>query len=352
MIRYLDNAATTPLLPCARAAMEAAPHANPSSTHKEGLRARKALEESRRSIAQNIHCCPSEVYFTSGSTEACNWAIHSMTRTGYSRAVSSLQISPYEHAAVYENAWRFQVYDKNNDLAHTLADSVTGEIFPVAQLAQERRAEVPNALVFSDATAAVGHIPVDFAALGIDYMAFGAHKFGGPKGVGCLIARKNAPLPPLLLGGGQEGGRRSGTVPVELVCGMAAALEAHTKNREAEQKHVTALRDQIIETVLASVSGSRLNGPWTKGSCADRLPGNVNLSFDGVNAEALVMALSEEGICVSAGSACSAGKHSSDTAARRVPEGVRITLGYQNNAYDVQALCEAVSRLVRQFRGR
>lgn len=352
MIRYLDNAATTPLLPCARAAMEAAPHANPSSAHKEGLRAREALEEVRRSIARNIHCKPREVYFTSGSTEACNWAIHSMARTTGDRAVSSVQISPYEHAAVYENAWRFLVYDKSNDLVHTLADSVTGEIFPVAQLAQERRAEAPNALVFSDATAAVGHIAVDFSALGIDYMAFGAHKFGGPKGVGCLIARKNAPLPPLLLGGGQEGGRRSGTVPVELVCGMAAALEAHTKNMDAEQKHVSALRDRIIETVLASVSGSRLNGPWTKGSCADRLPGNVNLSFDGVNAEALVMALSEEGICVSAGSACSAGKHNSDTSAWRVPEGVRITLGYQNSAYDVQALCEAVPRLVRYFRGR
>lgn len=356
---YLDYAATSPLLPCARAAMEACPTANPSSAHSEGMAARRALESARTVIARKINCKPSEIYFTSGATEACNIALCSMFWTKRKRAVDSLKSSPYEHSAVYETAKLFEPQTDNNDEIHILANNETGEIYDVANMAQELRKKGGKYLFFSDATAAVGQIAVDFTALDIDYMAFAAHKFGGPKGIGCLIAKDGAPIVPLIVGGGQERGQRGGTESVELAVGMAAALEHSVQCMPSEQKQKIKLRDYMIERLTApdGVCKAKLNGAWRSGSCKERLPGNVNLAFPGVSGEALAMCLSEEGIYVSTGAACSSGKHSASRVllASGVSEtdagsSIRITFGAETTKQDIITSCNYIEKIVHRLR--
>lgn len=359
---YLDYAATAPILPAARRAMENCPFGNPNSAHAEGQSARAALEQARETIERCINCDPSEVYFTSGATETCNVAICSMFATKRKRGVNSLKASPHEHSAVYESARLLKAHpDGANDTAHILANNETGEIYDVAKLAQEARERNEKALFFSDATAAVGHIPVDFAALDIDYMAFGAHKFGGAKGIGCLIARKNAPIFSLVSGGGQEQGKRGGTQSVELAVGMAAALQYCTETMQSEQKRLIRLRDNLILGLLDEGNGieARLNGAWTQGSCKDRLPNNVNMAFPGVSGEALAMCLSEEGICVSTGAACSSGEHKASRVllASGVSEAdalssIRITMGRGTTAKDIDTTCRKIIKIVKMLKSR
>lgn len=360
---YLDYAATSPLLPAAQRAMEACPFGNPNSTHAEGLAAREALEQARATIARCINCQPDEVYFTSGATEACVWALHNIGCSNYLRECRGFRLSPIEHSAVYEfgNTVCRPSADGGDDTAHILANNETGEIYDIAKLAKEVYERNCDALFFSDATAAVGHIPVDFTALGIDYMAFGAHKFGGSKGIGCLIARKNAPLYPLINGGGQELGKRGGTQSVELAVGMAAALQYCTDTMQTEQKRLIRMRDNLILGLLDEGNGisARLNGAWTQGSCEDRLPGNVNMAFPGVSGEALAMCLSEEGICVSTGAACSGGEHkpsrvllASGVSEADALSSIRITMGRGTSRRDIDVACQTIIRIVKMLKSR
>ena len=358
---YLDYAATAPILPAARRAMENCPFGNPNSAHADGLAARAALEQARETIARNINCDPSEVYFTSGATEACAWALNILFRNELLFVGRSLEISPHEHSVVHDSARIIRAPDGVNDFAHIFANNETGEIYDVARLAQEARERNENALFFSDATAAVGHIHVDFAALDIDYMAFGSHKFGGAKGTGCLIARKNAPLFSLISGGGQERGKRGGTQSVELAVGMAAALQCCTETMQSEQKRLIRLRDNLILGLLDEGNGreARLNGAWTQGSCENRLPNNVNMAFPGVSGEALAMCLSEEGIYVSTGAACSSGKHKASRVllASGVSEAdalssIRITMGRGTTAKDIDTTCRKIIKIVKMLKSR
>lgn len=359
---YLDYAATAPILPAARMAMENCPFGNPNSAHADGQAARAALEQARETIARNINCDPSEVYFTSGATEACVWATNTMYLDEAPFVGRGLEISPHEHSAVYESSRLLEARpDGANDAAHILANNETGEIYDVARLAQEARERNEKALFFSDATAAVGHIPVDFTALGIDYMAFGAHKFGGAKGVGCLIARENAPLFSLISGGGQERGKRGGTQSVELAVGMAAALQYCTETMQSEQKRLIRLRDNLILGLLDEGNGieAKLNGAWTQGSCEDRLPNNVNMAFPGVSGEALAMCLSEEGIYVSTGAACSSGEHKASRVllASGVSEAdalssIRITMGRGTSRRDIDTACQKIIEIVKMLKSR
>ena len=200
---YLDSAATYPVLPCAREAFASAPFGNPSSEHEAGRAARAALEDARARIARCIGADTDEVYFVSGATEACNWAIDAIEEE-----TSCYRISPYEHHAVSERArtksgefW----FERNKDywppskcrtaFIQMLANNEVGTIFEMPERIDD------GDLIFTDATAAVGHIPVDFHALDADYMAFGSQKFGGIPGIGALVKKHGAPLHPMIEGG-------------------------------------------------------------------------------------------------------------------------------------------------------
>lgn len=243
---YFDNAATTPVLDCAWDAMKAAPQGNAASIHAAGREAKAALEKARATIARCINCDPSEVYFTSGATEACNWAVKSICSTADFRHRSMIA-SPFEHHAVTEAVAQYNVpkYTKL-DHAQMLVNNETGQLYDVKSLCRK------DGLVACDMTAAIGHISVNIGEISPDYAMFGGHKFGAPKGIGALIVREGCPITPLLHGGAQERGERGGTVSVPLACAMAAALEWHTAHMEENITHLVYLRDLLLRRLTES----------------------------------------------------------------------------------------------------
>ena len=285
---YLDAAAMHLVLPCAREAFLNAPFGNPSSEHQVGHEARNALESAREKIAALMDCEADEVYFTSTATEAAALAIHSLETVGY-----DVIPSPYEHHAVSENIDR--MYRQKSGYARMLANNETGEIYlPL----------YANFPYICDATAAVGHIPVSFRELGCDYLIADAIKFGGVPGAAFLIAKKNAPLSPLIKGGGQERGIRSGTENVPAICAMAAALQWQTEHMEVNSMMIAA-RNELFRNELSKIPKHRWNTPYQNPS----VPHILNISFDGVDAHALALLLSKNGVMVSPGAACSNGKN-------------------------------------------
>lgn len=342
---YFDNAATTPVLPCAWEAMQAAPEANPSSSHAAGREAKAALEKARATIARCINCLPSEVYFTSGATEACNWAVKSICSTADFRHRSMIA-SPFEHHAVTEAVAQYNVpkYTKL-DLAQMLVNNETGQIYNIKRF----RGNV--GLLACDTTAAVGHIPIDFSAFGADYMAFGGHKFGAPKGIGALIVRDGYPITPLLYGGAQERGERGGTVSVPLVCAMAAALEWHTAHMEENITHLIDLRDRLLHRLTENGVEYRVNGG--KNVAAHIL----SLTFPGVYGATLAAALSDHGVMVSTGSACSSGENrasenliASGLTEEEALSTVRFSFDWQNMPSEADEAAKIIAQLIPALR--
>lgn len=299
---YFDAAAHEPPSPAALDAFQAALSlGNPSALHDRGIAAKQALEGARESIAQDLNCLPEEVYFTSGATESCNWMME--TLEAFCTHIKSPRY--YEHHAVLEYPPVDHPHRTNRTgFTHMLAHNETGEIYDILSM----RRNDPDALFACDATAAVGHIPVDFKALGVDYLAFGAHKFGGIAGIGCLIVRQGAPLLSMIRGGAQERGKRAGTESVALACAMAAALHARMGNMISDMKRIVRCRDLLITNLLRFIPDTYVNGFYEPGDTIRRLPGNANLSFLGVESPVLVTVLSAENIYCSSGSACTSGE--------------------------------------------
>ena len=348
---YFDAAAHEPPSPAAvKAFTRALPLGNPSALHACGVAAKIALEEARASIAQDLNCLPEEVYFTSGATEACNWMMESLS------AYTGKLTSPrrYEHHAVLEYPPVDHPHRTDRTgFTHMLANNETGEIYDILSM----RRNVPNALFSCDATAAVGNIPVDFKALGVDYLAFGAHKFGGISGIGCLIVKKDTPLISMIRGGGQEWGKRGGTESVALACAMAAALHDRMGNMLSDMKRIARCRDLLISYLLRFVPDTYVNGPYTPGDVVLRLPGNANLSFLGVESQALVMALSAEGVYASSGSACTSGEADGSYVLRamgytasRAASAVRFTLPYTVTEEDILGAVPLIVSAVENLR--
>ena len=296
---YLDAAAMHPVLPCAREAFLNAPFGNPSSEHQVGHEARNALESAREKIAALMDCEADEVYFTSTATEAAALAIHSLNEANIIVIPSNA-----EHHAVTENVPVYTLprgRTKSSRIAYAqmLVNNETGEIY----------SERPDYSEYQcgwlcDATAAVGHMPVSFKTLGCDYLIADAIKFGGVPGAAFLIAKKNAPLSPLIKGGGQERGIRSGTENVPAICAMAAALQWQTEHMEVNSMMISAL-NEIFRNELSKIPKHRWNTPYQNPSA----PHILNISFDGVDAHALALLLSKNGVMVSPGAACSNGKN-------------------------------------------
>ena len=348
---YLDAAAHEMPFPAAvDAFLKMQDLANPSSLHSEGRAAKSALEAARATIARCLNCEPNEVCFTSGATESCNWMIHCLDV--FSNGVS--EIPHYEHHAVLEYPAIAPVVfsDLKPGHTHMLANNETGEIYDIESMKKHL-----EGLFGCDASAAVGHIPVDFRSLGVDYLAFGAHKFGGLSGIGALIVREDAPIVPMICGGGQERGMRGGTESVALACAMAAALEKRCETMYDDIARITKLRDDFITEILRLVPEAYINGPWVICDASRRLPNNANISFLGVESQSLVLALSRKGLCASSGSACTSGSLNGSYVLRamglseeRARSAVRFSLPYRITQDELKQAVEIVVSTVFELR--
>ena len=324
---YADNAATTKMSDVAVKAM--LPYlqeiyANASSVHLLGQRSAAALFGARQQVAQVLNCAPKEVFFTSGGSEADNQALISAAALGKKQGKCHIVSTAMEHHAILHTLEALQAEGFTVTLLHPQADGIvtatqvaeaitdntclvsvmyanneTGSIQPIREIGALCRKH--GVLFHTDAVQAAGHLAIDVQRDNIDMLSLSAHKFHGPKGIGLLFAKSNIQLTSLIRGGGQERGKRAGTENLPGIIGLAAALKDTQENMQQNTAYITGLRD-ALRNGLDKIDGAGFNG--SREHC---LPGTVNYSFRGVNGEALLSLLSNEGICCSSGSACSAG---------------------------------------------
>ncbi|MDE7301608.1 MAG: cysteine desulfurase NifS [Clostridia bacterium] len=324
---YVDNAATTAVCDEAIAAMTPylkEVYGNPSSLHTVGQIAKEALDKARAEIAGLIGAKPNEIYFTSGGSEADNQAIRSAAQLGKANGKTHIISTAFEHHAVLHTLKKLEkegfevtyldVHSNGLVTAKQVEEAIrpdtalvtvmyanneVGTIQPIKEIGAVCRAhKIP---FHTDAVQAVGHIPVNVVEDNIDMLSVSAHKFHGPKGVGFLYCRNGLRLFNLIEGGAQERNRRAGTENIAGISGMAAALSLAVKNLPANMQKEKSLRDKLIKG-LSEIPHSKLNGDKEK-----RLPGNVNMCFEGIEGESLLLLLDAKGICASSGSACTSG---------------------------------------------
>ncbi|MCD7980832.1 MAG: cysteine desulfurase NifS [Clostridiales bacterium] len=324
---YFDNAATTAMNQAALDAMIPAlseTYANASSLHTAGQLSKEKLEQARADIAECLGAQPGEILFTSGGSEADNQAIISAAKWGAKRDKRHIVSTAFEHHAVLHTLQKLEkegyevtyldVHEEGMVCPEEVeaairpdtclvtvmyANNEIGSIQPIAEIGAVCKEK--NVFFHTDAVQAVGHLAIDVKAQNIDMLSLSAHKFHGPKGVGCLYARRGVILSNIIEGGAQERGKRAGTENIPAIIGMAAALKDVLSRREENAAKVSAMRDRLIEG-LAQIPHSKLNGHPTK-----RLPGNVNFCFEGVEGESLLLLLDMKGIEASSGSACTSG---------------------------------------------
>lgn len=326
---YADNAATTAMSPKALKVMTdhlQQYYGNPSSLYEIGQLAKTELENARESMANSLGCLPREIYFTSGGSESDNQAIMSIALLGMKKGKKHIVTSVFEHHAVLhcldhlKMDFGFEIsylpcYENGLVRAEDLEKAIRpdtclvtimyvnneiGTVQPINELAEITKKH-PGVYFHTDAVQAVGHIPIKLDETKIDMLSLSGHKFHGPKGVGALYVRKGSPIKPFIYGGAQENNKRAGTENVAGICAMAAALEDAVNNLEENSKKVRRLRDKI-ETELLKVPHSILNGDKEH-----RAPGILNICFEAIEGEGMLLYLDDEGICVSSGSACTSG---------------------------------------------
>lgn len=324
---YADNAATTSLSKEALDAMMpylTEHYGNPSSLYKLGTVTRKAVEQARETIAECINADPKEIFFLSGGSEADNWAIKGAAALGAKKGKKHIITSAFEHHAVLHTlkALEKQGFEvtyldvHENGIVRTdelekairedtalvtimFANNEIGTIQPVKVIGEICKKH--GVLFHTDAVQAVGSIPVDVKEIGCDMLSMSAHKFHGPKGVGAIFIRKGLRLDNLIDGGAQESGRRAGTENIAGVVGMATALKQSCKIMDERNARLEKMRDRLIDSLL-QIERSRINGDRVK-----RLPGNINMCFEGVEGESLLLSLDLKGVSASSGSACTSG---------------------------------------------
>ena len=324
---YADNAATTPVTPAVLEAMTPwlmENYGNPSSIYSIGRAARTAVEKARRQVAAALNAEPGEIYFTSCGTEADNWALKGSMRRWAAKGKKHLITAAFEHHAILHSAKALEkegfevtylpvtpeglvdpaelekaIREDTALVSIMLANNEIGTVQPIAELAAIAHAH--GAWFHTDAVQAVGHIPVDVKALGVDMLSLSGHKFHAPKGVGALYVKKGI-LPNIFMdGGAQQKGRRAGTENLASIVGLGEAITVATASLEENMARITAMRDRLIDSLL-QLPKTRLNG-----SREHRLPGNLNISFEGIEGESLLLRLDMAGICASSGSACTSG---------------------------------------------
>jgi cysteine desulfurase len=373
---YLDHAATTPVDPRVRKAMEPylkSEYGNPSSLHRWGRRARMAIDAARETVAAALNADPAEICFVSSGTESCNLAIIGCALKAPPHRRHILVSAVEHHCVLHAAEWlvplgytvehipvdhygqvdpdavRARVRDETWLISVMHANNEIGTLQPVETIARICRER--GVWFHVDAVQTFGLLPVDVEAIGGDLLSVSAHKVYGPKGVGALHVRAMTPLQPLMVGGGQERDRRAGTENVAGIVGFAEAVKLAQSLTPAEAERQTALRDEFIRAVLESIPDASLTGHPTA-----RLPGNAHFRFAGAPSDSLLIALDRAGIAASSGAACSAGSLEpshvllalgwDETAAQ---EGVRFTLGrdttWDDLAYTVEVLRQEVARI-------
>ena len=376
---YADHAATTAVTDTALAAM--LPHftrdyGNPSSLYRFAQEGKTHLEEARAQVAACLNAKPEEVYFTSGGTEADNWALRGVAELMALKGKKTGHIitTAIEHHAILHTAQWLEkqgyevtylpvdgdgLVDPANLeqairpdtilISVMAANNEIGTIQPIAEIGAIARAH--KVLFHTDAVQAVGHIPVDVEAWNVDLLSLSGHKFGGPKGIGALYMKKPLRLPALIQGGGQEKGRRSGTENVPGAVGMAAALKEAVDHLAQESARLSALRDKLIAG-LSVLPYTRRTGHPVK-----RLPGTASFVFEGVEGEALLLHLDAKGICASSGSACSSASLDPSHVLLSIglPHAIahgslRLSLGAENTEEDVDYILKEVPAVVAYLR--
>lgn len=377
MFIYADNAATTKTSRTAINAM--LPYfdeiyGNPSSLHSTGQKAAEALYSFREEAATLLNCTPREIYFTSGGSEADNQAIISAARIGEKNGKKHIISTAFEHHAVlhtleklkkegfdvelldvheYGNISPEQVKNAIRDdtclVTVMFANNEIGSVLPIKEIGTVCREK--GVIFHTDAVQAAGHLHIDVKEQNIDMLSLSAHKFHGPKGVGILYAKKGIALTNIIEGGAQERGKRAGTENLAGIAGMTAALKEAEEHLDENALKVSALRDRLIDG-LSKIPHSALNG--TK---ENRLPGNVNFCFEGIEGEGLLLLLDEKGICASSGSACTSGSLDPShvlLAIGRPHEiahgSLRLSLCETNTEKEVDYIIESVKSVVERLR--
>ena len=375
---YADNAATTAVSPQVLEAMlpfYKEVYGNPSSLYALGQEAKRPLEEARATVARCLGAEPREIYFTSCGTESDNWAIKGAARAMKRKGKNHIITSAFEHHAVLHTCQAlekegFEVTYLPVDeyglvtpeqveaairpdtilVSVMAANNEIGTIEPIAEIGAVCRAH--KVLFHTDAVQAVGHMPLDVAAMQIDMLSLSGHKFYAPKGVGALYIRTGVRIENLIEGGAQERSRRAGTENVPAIVGMGKAIELITAEMAEENARISGLRDRLIAGILDAIPESRLNGHPTK-----RLPGNVNVSIRYIEGEALLLSLDMAGIAASSGSACTSGSldPSHVLLAIGLPHEIahgslRLTIGRDNTQDEIDRVLEELPKIVSRLR--
>ncbi|MDE7329626.1 MAG: cysteine desulfurase NifS [Clostridia bacterium] len=374
---YVDNAATTAMSDRAIEAMTPylkGVYGNPSSLHTVGQVAKEALEDARERIAKCINCDAREIYFTSGGSEADNQAIRSAAFNGALKGKKHIVSTAFEHHAVLHTLKKLEkegfevtyldVHPNGLITAEEVsaairpdtalvtvmfANNEVGTIQPIAEIGRVCREK--GVVFHTDAVQAAGHIPVDVKAQNVDMLSLSAHKFHGAKGVGARYVKRGIPLRTFVEGGAQERGKRAGTENLAGIASMAAALEDACANMEKNTLKIKKLRDRLIDGLL-KIPHSKLNGDRE-----NRLPANVNICFEGIEGESLLLLLDAKGICASSGSACTSGSldPSHVLLALGLPHEVahgslRLSLSAENTEDDVKIILNEVPKVVEYLR--
>ena len=374
---YADNAATTKLSPAVLEAMMpylTEEYGNPSSLYRFGNHAKRAIEQARKEVADVLGAEPFEILFTGGGTEADNW-VKEIMRSLKARGKNHFITSAVEHHALLHSAQRLQkegfevtfipvdregqidpeqvraaIRPETGLVSIMFANNEIGTIYPIKEIgAICRQAGV---LFHTDAVQAAGHLPINVKEMNIDLLSLSAHKFHGPKGVGAFYCRRGIPLPSLIDGGAQERGKRAGTENVAGIVGLGAALRLANEEMYGASARVSAMRDRLIDGILQTVPMCRLNGPRH-----NRLPGNCNISFLGIEGESLLLRLDLAGIAASSGSACASSSldPSHVLLAIGLPHevahgSVRLSLSDYNTEEDVDYILEKLPEIVSTLR--
>jgi cysteine desulfurase len=375
---YFDHNATTPVDPGVGEVMVRVlrdEFGNASSVHHFGQRAKAVLDDARSAVGSLIGAEPSELVFTSGGTESDNFALRGVAEALEPTGRRHLMASAIEHEAVLvtlkalaRRGWRTTLLpvDTTGILNHDAlegalsddtalvsvmhANNEIGTVQPIARLAELAHAR--GALFHTDAVQSIGKVPVDVRALGVDLLSLSAHKFNGPKGAGALWIKRGTRITAILTGGKHERARRAGTENVPAIAGLGATAELASRKLGPEAARLAALRDRLEAGVRASVAGTAVNG-----AIEPRVPNTTNISFDGVEAESLLIALDLEGVAVSTGSACSSGTLEPSHVLRamgfpphRTQNSIRISLGAGNTDAEVDYFLDKLPRVVEKLR--
>ncbi len=377
MFVYADNAATTSISKTALDAMMpylTDYYGNPSSLYSFGQKAAEALQASRETVAKYLNASPKEIYFTSGGSEADNQAIVSAARLGARKGKKHIISTQFEHHAVLHTLSRLEkegfevtLLDPHSDgvirledvekalredtclVTIMFANNEIGTVQPITEIgALCRERKVP---FHTDAVQAAGHMPIDVQAMNIDMLSLSGHKFHAPKGVGVLYARKGIVLTNIIEGGAQERGKRAGTENVAGIVALAAALKESCDHMEENTAKIIPMRDKLFRE-LAKIPHSKING-----SLEHHVPGTVNMCFEGIEGESLLLMLDDQGICASSGSACTSGSLDpshvllSIGLPHEVAHGsLRLSIGEYNTMEQIDHIIEVVPKVVAYLR--